>query len=71
MVTSVNTKLIAASMIVLMSVGCSNRKVQRVDPEERIDLSGRWNDTDSKMTASAMIEADSYRTLVNQSPARK
>jgi uncharacterized protein (TIGR02722 family) len=56
MVTSVNTKLIAASMIVLMSVGCSNRKVQRVDPEERIDLSGRWNDTDSKMTASAMIK---------------
>lgn len=56
MVTSINTKLIAASMIVLMSIGCSNRKVQRVDPNERIDLSGRWNDTDSKMTASAMIE---------------
>lgn len=56
MITSINTKLIAASMIVLMSVGCSNRKVQRVDPEERIDLSGRWNDTDSKMTANAMIE---------------
>jgi uncharacterized protein (TIGR02722 family) len=56
MITSINTKLIAASMIVLMSVGCSNRKVQRVDPDERIDLSGRWNDTDSKMTANAMIE---------------
>ena len=37
-------------------VGCQNRRVQRVDPNETIDLSGRWNDTDSKMTSNAMIE---------------
>ncbi len=32
--------------------GCSQgRKVERVDPEEQIDLSGRWNDTDSRFVS--------------------
>ena len=26
--------------------GCANRKITRVDPNETIDLSGRWNDSD-------------------------
>ncbi len=29
----------------------SQRKVTRVSPDEQIDLSGRWNDTDSRMVA--------------------
>lgn len=58
MMTSFQTKLIALSLVAIAfsTPGCKNRKVQRVDPNERIDLSGRWNDTDSKMTADAMIE---------------
>lgn len=56
MITSFQTKLIAAGLTAVMMVGCQNRKVQRVDPNQTIDLSGRWNDTDSKMTANAMIE---------------
>jgi hypothetical protein len=36
--------------------GCySSRKVKRVSPEQQIDLSGRWNDTDSRKTAETMI----------------
>jgi len=35
--------------------GCS-RTVKRVDPSTQTDLSGRWNDTDSRLTAQAMIE---------------
>jgi len=35
--------------------GCS-RKVRRIDPSTQTDLSGRWNDTDSRLTARAMIE---------------
>ena len=35
--------------------GCS-RKVKRIDPNTQTDLSGRWNDTDSRLTANAMIE---------------
>ena len=53
---SINTRILALGLVTLMAVGCQNRKVQRVDPNETIDLSGRWNDTDSKMTANAMIE---------------
>jgi penicillin-binding protein activator len=33
---------------------CS-RHVTRVDPQQSYDLSGRWNDTDSKTVASTMI----------------
>jgi uncharacterized protein (TIGR02722 family) len=36
--------------------GCSSApKVQRVDPNETIDLSGRWNDTDSRLVSEEMI----------------
>lgn len=34
---------------------CSTHKVQRVDTSETIDLSGRWNDTDSRMVADEMV----------------
>ena len=34
---------------------CSSRKVTRVNPDETIDLSGRWNSTDAQQTAEAMI----------------
>lgn len=56
MMTSINIRLIAVAAVILLSASCQNRRVTRVDPAEAIDLSGRWNDTDSKMTASAMIE---------------
>jgi len=36
-------------------MGCS-RSVKRIDPNSQTDLSGRWNDTDSRLTANAMIE---------------
>ena len=43
--------------ISLVAVSCSNSKrVTRVDPDEQIDLSGRWNDSDSRFTANAMIQ---------------
>lgn len=31
-------------------------KVARVDVNEQIDVSGRWNDVDSRLTAEAMVE---------------
>ena len=41
--------------VVLFS--CSSApKVTRVDENEQIDLSGNWNDTDSKLVAGEMIE---------------
>lgn len=39
-----------------LAAGCSSApKVQRVDPNETIDLSGRWNDTDSRLVSEEMI----------------
>jgi penicillin-binding protein activator len=44
------------SLIILFSiVGCSTRTVSRISPDESIDLSGRWNDTDSRLVAEKMI----------------
>lgn len=42
------------SLLVLVAAGCSNRTVTRVSPDQQIDLSGRWNDTDSKLVAEEM-----------------
>ncbi len=46
------TAIVAVSAI---TVSCS-RKVTRIDPGEQIDLSGRWNNTDSRLTAEKMID---------------
>jgi uncharacterized protein (TIGR02722 family) len=35
--------------------GCS-RQVSRIDPSQQIDLSGRWNDSDSRIVADKMIQ---------------
>ena len=45
------TSIFILSLIV---AGCASRKVTRVDPANQIDLSGRWNDTDSKQVAEQM-----------------
>lgn len=43
-------------VIALAISGCHTvPAVQRVDPNETIDLSGRWNDTDSRLVAEEMI----------------
>lgn len=40
--------------LISLSLSCS-RNVTRVSPETQVDLSGRWNDTDSRMVADQMI----------------
>jgi PBP1b-binding outer membrane lipoprotein LpoB len=48
-------KIIALSIGLVSMLSCS-RSVTRVSPDQQIDLSGRWNDTDSKMVAAEMIK---------------
>jgi len=44
-------------LLVLITISsCSTRKVTRIDPNQAIDLSGRWNSTDAQMTATSMID---------------
>ena len=41
---------------IIVFSGCSaSKQVTRVDPDTTIDLSGRWNDTDSRMVADEII----------------
>ena len=49
--------LVAAVSVALALSGCGHEtKVTRVDAGVVIDLSGRWNDTDSRMVAEAMVK---------------
>jgi uncharacterized protein (TIGR02722 family) len=40
--------------LLLLLAGCA-RSVTRMNPAEPVDLSGRWNDTDSRQVADAMV----------------
>ena len=53
-----NLKIIVLLIIsVLVLFSCSNnRTVSRVSVDQAIDLSGRWNDTDSQLVAKNMIQ---------------
>lgn len=52
-------KLAVVLMLALTLVlvwGCSSRKVvSRIDTNETVDLSGNWNDTDSRLVSEEMI----------------
>ncbi|MCU0304056.1 MAG: penicillin-binding protein activator LpoB [Thermoanaerobaculales bacterium] len=47
---------IVAVVAVAAIAGCSSTQVTRVPVEETIDLSGRWNDTDSQQAAQALVD---------------
>jgi uncharacterized protein (TIGR02722 family) len=48
-------KSIFLLVVVSLVIGsCASRKVTRIDPAEQVDLSGRWNDTDSRQVAEEM-----------------
>ena len=53
-----NVRLTLLVLVVLgLAVGCGSApKVRRIAVEETIDLSGRWNDSDSRMVADEMIK---------------
>jgi uncharacterized protein (TIGR02722 family) len=42
-------------LVSIISVSCAH-KVTRIDPAQQIDLSGRWNNTDSRLVAEEMIQ---------------
>lgn len=42
------------ALAVLMG-SCNRRSVSRIDPGQTVDLSGRWNDTDSRLVAQEMV----------------
>ena len=40
--------------LLFVSFACSQRTVTRINPKEELNLSGRWNDTDSRLVANKM-----------------
>jgi len=49
-------KVILSFLLAVFIISCSSREVSRIDTKEVVDLSGKWNDTDSRLTAEAMVE---------------
>lgn len=56
----------------LLLAGCgASKTVSRVEPGETIDLSGDWNDTDSRMVAEEMIKDVLARPWVGEFKGEK
>jgi len=53
------SRLVSSALVATLVVaiaGCGGKKVTRIDPNETVDLSGEWNDTDSRLVAEEMIK---------------
>lgn len=45
------------AVVALLILGCATTEVTRTSSDEITDFSGRWNDTDSRLTAEAMVSS--------------
>ena len=57
-VRSLRSPLVLPLVVLVLAAaaaGCASRRVTRVEPSTTVDLSGRWNDTDSRLVAEEMI----------------
>lgn len=45
-----------AGALLLAASGCVTKRVTRIEPTAVTDLSGRWNDTDSRLVANQLVE---------------
>jgi uncharacterized protein (TIGR02722 family) len=53
---SSQARRLAVVAALAVAVGCSSTTVTRVPTEEQIDLSGRWNDSDSQQAAQDLVD---------------
>jgi penicillin-binding protein activator len=72
-ISSIRTFIgLCLGVVMLLGAGCASTSVSRVDAASVTDLSGRWNDTDSRMVAEGMIkDALSQPWLNNYTSAAK
>jgi penicillin-binding protein activator len=59
------------ALFALTVIGCGGTRVERVDSDEIIDLSGKWNDTDSRLVAEEMIADSLSRPWIDNFSARE
>lgn len=57
-------------VFIILSVSCQPRTVTRINPDTQIDLSGRWNDSDSRLVADKMIhdlfDSERFKEYANE-----
>jgi penicillin-binding protein activator len=47
---------LAGALLLVAAGGCISKRVTRIEPTAVTDLSGRWNDTDSRLVANQLVE---------------
>ena len=47
--------LAAMALALAATAACNNKRVARIDPASVTDLSGRWNDADSRLVANELV----------------
>ncbi len=57
--------IVSAVTIAAFLSSCANRQVTRIDPSETPDISGSWNNTDSRLTAEELIKDISVGKWLN------
>ena len=63
---------LAVAVALALGAGCaSGTQVRRMDVNEVKDISGRWNDTDSRLVAEEMIQDSLSRAWLATATARK
>ncbi len=67
--------LLIVGILVLTLAGCGGKKVDRLESDVTMDLSGRWNDTDAQQVAETLIEqnlsagwADRFKKQTGRKP---
>jgi penicillin-binding protein activator len=48
--------VIVLCAVVALAASCQRKVVTRIDTNQTVDLSGKWNDTDSRMVSEAMVQ---------------
>ena len=62
---------LAAALAGLLAAACNNTRVSRIDPTSVTDLSGRWNDADSRLVANALVTQALTGRWLEQAGARQ
>jgi uncharacterized protein (TIGR02722 family) len=59
------TAILSISLLVISAFGCG-KKVDRIAVDKQMDLSGKWNDTDSRLVSEEMVTDCLARPWVEQ-----
>jgi len=64
-------QIVPSALLVSALAGCATTQVQRMDVGEVKDISGNWNDTDSRLTAEEMIQDCLSRPWLSKASSEK